>query len=269
MIIDITLNDLKEITANSDVIGKTFENKAVILCFHLTEKISNKDFYLDIEKPDGTKFRTQKLTAEDNKVNYQVPNSILDVSGFMNIEVILQKDDIVIKYPSLTFKIEEAINAVETLPDDNPTLVQQMEKVVDIIDTTGDGTKYLCCDGTYKPIPSGITDYDELENQPIKRIINMDGNNPVILRSLESGVYLLHGWFKPYVGSKTNMAAQVPIIVLVATTSDTSFIQLFFSYNNMVQYYKITDNSFEDSSISFNDLESRIKALEEKINTNT
>lgn len=261
MTIDITLNDLKEIIANSDVIGKTFENKAVILCFHLTEKMINKDFYLDIEKPDGTKFRTKKLIVEDNKINYEVPNSILDISGFMNIEVILQKDDVVEKYPSLNFKIEEAINAVETLPDDNPTLVQQMEKVVDIIDTTGDGT--------YKSIPSGITDYDELENQPIKRIINMDGDNPVILRSLESGVYLLHGWFTPYAGSKTNMAAQVPIIVLVATTSDTSFIQLFFSYNNMVQYYKITDNSFEDSSISFNDLENRIKALEEKINTNT
>lgn len=262
MIIDITLNDLKEITANSDVIGKTFENKAVILCFHLTEKMLSKDFYLDIKKTDGTKFRTQKLIVEDNKINYQVPNSILDISGFMNIEVILQKDDIVEKYPTLIFKIEEAINAIETLPEDNPTLVQQMEKVVDIIDTTGDGTKFLCCDGTYKPISSGTIDYDKLENQPIKRIISMDDENPTILRSLDSGAYLLHGWFKPYASSKDIMAAQTPIIAIVATSSDTSYIQLFFSYNNTVQYFEITDESYTDNSISFNDLLSRIETLE-------
>lgn len=263
MIIDITLNDLKEITANSDVIGKTFENKAVILCFHLTEKMLSKDFYLDIEKPDGTKFRTQKLIVEDNKINYQVPNSILDISGFMNIEVILQKDDIVEKYPSLNFKIEEAINAIETIPDDNPTLLMQMEKVVGIIDTDGDGTKYLCCDGTYKPIPSGGTsNYDDLENQPIKRIISMDDEKPTILRSLDSGAYLLHGWFKPYASSKDIMAAQTPIIAIVATSSDTSYIQLFFSYDNTVQYFEITDESYTDNSISFNDLLSRIETLE-------
>ena len=262
MIIDIALNDLKEITANSDVIGKTFENKAVILCFHLTEKMLSKDFYLDIKKPDGTKFRTQKLVVEDNKINYQVPNSILDISGFMNIEVILQKDDIVEKYPTLNFKIEEAINAIETLPEDNLTLVQQMEKVVDIIDTTGDGTKFLCCDGTYKPISSGTIDYDKLENQPIKRIISMDDENPTILRSLDSGAYLLHGWFKPYASSKDIMAAQTPIIAIVATSSDTSYIQLFFSYNNTVQYFEITDESYTDNSISFNDLLSRIETLE-------
>lgn len=262
MTIDITLNDLKEITANSDVIGKTFENKAVILCFHLTEKMLNKDFYLDIEKPDGTKFRTKKLIVEDNKINYQVSNSILDISGFMNIEVILQKDDIVEKYPSLNFKIEDAINAIETLPEDNPTLVKQIEKVVDIIDTTGDGTKFLCCDGTYKPISSGTTDYDSLENQPIKRITSMDDENPVILRSLDSGAYLLHGWFKPYAGSDITSAAQTPIIAIVTTSSDTSYIQLFFPYDNMVQYFEITDNSYKDSSISFNDLLSRIEALE-------
>lgn len=262
MTIDITLNDLKEITANSDVIGKTFENKAVILCFHLTEKMLSKDFYLDIEKPDGTKFRTSKLIVEDNKINFEVPNSILDISGFMNIEVILQEDDIVEKYPSLNFKIEEAINAIETIPDDNPTLVQQMSKVVDLIDTTGSGTKYLSDDGTYKEVSAGTANYDSLENQPIKRMTSMDKENPIILRNLISGAYLLHGWFSPYTGSTIKMAAQTPIIATVATTSNTSYIQLFFPFNNMVQYFEITDDNFTNKNISLNSLLSRIEKLE-------
>lgn len=262
MIIDITLNDLKEITANSDVIGKTFENKAVILCFHLTEKMLSKDFYLDIEKPDGTKFRTKKLIAEDNKINYEVPNSILDISGFMNIEVILQKDDVVEKYPSLNFKIEEAINAIETIPDDNPTLVQQIEKVVDLIDVNGTGTKYLSDDGTYKEVSGGATDYDSLENQPIKRITSMNKENPIVLRDLTSGAYLLHGWFSPYAGSTVKMAAQAPIIATVAISSIASYIQLFFPFNNIIQYFEIKDDDYTSKNVSLNDLLSRIEALE-------
>ncbi len=255
MIIDITLNDFKEITANSDAIGKTFENKAVTLCFHLTEKMLNKDFYLDIEKPDGSKFRTKKLIAEDNKINYQVPNSILDVSGFMNIEVILQEDDIVEKYPSLNFKIEEAINAIETIPDDNPTLVQQMSKVVDLIDTTGSGTKYLSDDGTYKTIDSNA----------IKEIESMDATNPIVLRNLDSGCYCLHGYILPFSGSDALFAAQTPIQVNIAKSSDISFVQLFFAFNNQLQYFEITDSSYTMKNILFNEILTRLAALESKV----
>lgn len=255
MIIDITLNDFKEITANSDAIGKTFENKAVTLCFHLTEKMLNKDFYLDIEKPDGSKFRTKKLIAEDNKINYQVPNSILDVSGFMNIEVILQEDDIVEKYPSLNFKIEEAINAIETIPDDNPTLVQQMSKVVDLIDTTGSGTKYLSDDGTYKTIDSNA----------IKEIESMDATNPIVLRNLDSGCYFLHGYILPFSGSDALFAAQTPIQVNIAKSSDISFVQLFFAFNNQLQYFEITDSSYTMKNILFNEILTRLAALESKV----
>lgn len=255
MIIDITLNDFKEITANSDAIGKTFENKAVTLCFHLTEKMLNKDFYLDIEKPDGSKFRTKKLIAEDNKINYQVPNSILDVSGFMNIEVILQEDDIVEKYPSLNFKIEEAINAIETIPDDNPTLVQQISKVVDLIDTTGSGTKYLSDDGTYKTIDSNA----------IKEIESMDATNPIVLRNLDSGCYFLHGYILPFSGSDALFAAQTPIQVNIAKSSDISFVQLFFAFNNQLQYFEITDSSYTMKNILFNEILTRLAALESKV----
>lgn len=116
---------------------------------------------------------------------------------------------------------------------------------------------------------SGTTDYDSLENQPIKRITSMDGENPIVLRSLKSGAYLLHGWFSPYTGSTVKMAAQTPVIAVVATSSDTSYIQLFFPFNNIIQYFEIKDDNFTSKNVSLNNLLSRIEALEEKINTNT
>lgn len=263
MEIDITLNDEKQITSNSRVIGKTSENKATILKFHVTDKIATLNFYLDFQKPDGSKFTTQKLNIVNNIVEYEITNSLLDEDGYLRIEVVLtDNNNLKIIYPTLTFKIENSINATNELAPENKTLISEIEEVLNKIDDSGTGTKYLSDDGTYKEISGGTTDYDSLDNQPIKRIVNMDSDNPTILRNLDSGAYLFHGWFRPYTGSNIISAAQTPIIAIVARSSDTSYIQLFFPYNNMVQYFEITDNSYNDNQISFNDLLSRIEALE-------
>lgn len=264
MIIDITLDENKNITANSKVISKVSENKATLLKFHVGDFIDKYgfNFYLDFEKPNGSKFTTQKLNVVNNLVEYEITNSLLDESGFLQVEVILTKDNKKIIYPTLWFEIDKSINATNELAPENKTLISEIEEVLNKIDDSGTGTKYLSDDGTYKEISGGTTDYDSLDNQPIKRIVNMDSGNPTILRNLDSGAYLLHGWFKPYAGSDITSAAQTPIIAIVTTSSDTSYIQLFFPYDNMVQYFEITDNSYKDSSISFNDLLSRIEALE-------
>ena len=264
MIVDITLDENKHITSNSKVISKVSENKATLLRFHVGDFIEKNgfNFYLDFEKPNGSKFTTQKLNIVNNLVEYEITNNLLDETGFLQVEVVLVKDNKKIIYPTLWFEVEKSINATDELDPENKTLISEIEEVLNKIDTSGDGDKFLSDDGTYKIISGGSSDYDMLENQPIKRLISMDSENPIILRNLESGAYLLHGWCTPYDGSDTHMAAQTPIIVLVATSSVTSYIQLFFPFNNMVQYFEITDDNFTVKNISFNNLLSRIEALE-------
>lgn len=264
MTIDITLDENKNIITNSEVVSKVSENKATTLKFHVGSFIEKYgfNFYLDIEKPDGSKFTTKKLNVVNNIVEYEITNNLLDQEGFLQIEVVLIKDNIKIIYPTLWLKVKRSINASNELAPENKTLMSQIEEVLKIINISGSGDKYLSDDGTYKNISSGSSDYDSLENQPIKRIISMDSENPTILRNLESGAYLLHGWFKPYDKSNDIMAAQTPIITIVATSSDASYIQLFFPYNNMVQYFEITDNNYIENSISFNDILNRIENLE-------
>lgn len=264
MTIDITLDENKNITANSKVISKVSENKATLLKFHVGDFIDKYgfNFYLDFEKPNGSKFTTQKLNVVNNLVEYEITNSLLDESGFLQVEVILTKDNKKIIYPTLWFEIDKSINATDELAPENKTLISEIEEVLNKIDTSGTGDKFLSDDGTYKEVSSGTTDYDGLENQPIKRITSMDKENPIVLRNLTSGVYLLHGWFSPYTGSTIKMAAQTPVIATVAISSIASYIQLFFPFNNIIQYFEIKDDDYTSKNISLNDLLSRIEALE-------
>lgn len=91
-------------------------------------------------------------------------------------------------------------------------------------------------------------------NSPVTAVSSMNEQNPIILRNLDSGVYVLQGYFKEYEGSTSTLIAQVPISVNVAKTEDTSYVQLFFAYGNQMQYYEITDNNSTEKIINFNEL---------------
>lgn len=112
---------------------------------------------------------------------------------------------------------------------------------------------------------SGVSDYNKLENVPITSVINMDANNPFVLKTLASGVYLLHGYFKANEVTTNKIVAQVPMMASVSTSSTKSFIQLFFAYNNQIQYLEITDEDYTMTNFSLTNLASRIEALESKV----
>lgn len=101
---------------------------------------------------------------------------------------------------------------------------------------------------------SGVSDYDQLQNKPITRVISTDASNPVILRDLDSGIYMLHGAFKGFAGSQSTKFAQTPIQAIVTKSTAKSYIQLFFPFNNQLQYFEVTDTEETSKTINFNDL---------------
>lgn len=237
--------------------------------------LGDKDLYLEFEKSNGEKYVSKPLKLnkkEDGTYNatFEMVNSLLDSKGELKCEVVLRNDDnYVFKSYTYKFYVMDSINASETLQKENPDFISEAKKTLDemknIVDTSGDGTKYLANDGQYKTVTGGTSDYNVLENKPIEVIESMDRNNPVILKSLQSGAYMLHGYFKAYEGAPKSIIAQIPLVAYVATTSTTSYIQLFFAYNNQIQYYAITENDYDSQSVSISDLVSRIEALESKV----
>ena len=102
---------------------------------------------------------------------------------------------------------------------------------------------------------SGTSDYNNLENQPIKIINSMDSTNPVNLRSLESGLYRLYGYFKPYEDYTGNLfTVPAPLFSAVVNNGTITYIQLYFAYGNMIQYFELTDSDFTNKNIMLNDL---------------
>lgn len=275
MVITLSISNDRIVSSDQHIIGKINENKSTILSINVDSLLGDKDLYLEFEKSNGEKYVSKPLELnikEDGTYNatFEMVNSLLDSKGELKCEVVLRNDDnYVFKSYTYKFYVMDSINASETLQEENPDFISEAKKTLDemknIVDTSGDGTKYLANDGQYKTVIGGTSDYNVLENKPIEVIESTDKNNPVILKSLQSGAYMLHGYFKAYEGAPKSIIAQIPLVAYVATTSTTSYIQLFFAYNNQIQYYAITENDYDSQSVSISDLVSRIEALESKV----
>lgn len=84
----------------------------------------------------------------------------------------------------------------------------------------------------------------------VKMIENMDSTNPVSLRDLASGVYVLHGYFKPCNAVSNVVMAQTPLYASVVYSANMSYIQLFYAVGNSIQYFEITDETFTLETVS-------------------
>lgn len=94
----------------------------------------------------------------------------------------------------------------------------------------------------------------ELAPQTVKKLESPDKGNPMILRDLDSGGYILYGHFKPYTGSDATMEFSSHLLANVIKRTTDSHVQIFYPYNNCVQYLKITDAAYERQNIYLNDL---------------
>lgn len=80
---------------------------------------------------------------------------------------------------------------------------------------------------------------------PIKYVESLDTNNPLYLRDLESGTYILYGKFRPYNGSTSTCAFSTGMLVSIIRNTSISYMQIFYSKNNTIQYCEITDETYE------------------------
>ena len=90
--------------------------------------------------------------------------------------------------------------------------------------------------------------------ETIRKIESLDLNNMLILRDLDSGTYVLYGKFKPYPEADSTMSFSSDILVNIIRRTNDSQVQIFYPYNNCVQYLKITDTSYERTNVYLNDL---------------
>ena len=79
-------------------------------------------------------------------------------------------------------------------------------------------------------------------------------DNPVVLRELESGTYVLKGKFIPYTGATRTLSFSSSLLVNIITKTAGTHVQVFYPVNNVVQFLSITDDSYERTDIKLNEL---------------
>lgn len=261
----------RSVETTQKTIGKTFENEATILKILLHGDMVENDVYLEFKKEDCSKFMTQPLQIvndEDNNyyVEYKMPNSLLDQIGNLRMEIVLRKDDYVWKSYAIDFDVLDSINASNEVAQENDDFFSYVMDRVNIIQKDGEGNKYLADDGTYKEVQGGASDYDDLTNKPITRVVSGDKTNKYPLRDLETGQYILTGYFTPYSGIDVSMVA-MDVFTIVTRTDSTSYIQMIFPFNNQIQYIKTTDTSYEMNFLSLNNLQKKMNVVENTYST--
>lgn len=87
-------------------------------------------------------------------------------------------------------------------------------------------------------------DYNALENQPVKWL-NSEEGNPVIVRTLNSGLYIFSGTFLPYSGAEETMSFSAKCLVQVLNTGTITHLLIFYPPNATFQYCRITNEVYE------------------------
>lgn len=98
------------------------------------------------------------------------------------------------------------------------------------------------------------TEFPNIPAQAIQRIESTDRTNALSIRSIDSGTYVLYGYFKPYDDATSTMAFSSNVLVNILKGATESHVQVFYPYNNAVQYLKITDGAYERKDTYLNNL---------------
>lgn len=102
---------------------------------------------------------------------------------------------------------------------------------------------------------------EALENLPIK-IIESSKTDPVILRNIESGLYVLKGTFKTYEGASGSISFSNSMMTNISNSSSQTALQIFYPSTNYVRHMVITDDSFTQKYVYFDQLQPKPKKKE-------
>ena len=78
-------------------------------------------------------------------------------------------------------------------------------------------------------------------DSPVQLIENTDSTNKKPLRSIDSGTYILKGYFTAYDGSTESYTFSTGMLVAIVKTTSISYVQIFYPKNNAIQYLEISD----------------------------
>lgn len=108
-----------------------------------------------------------------------------------------------------------------------------------------------------------LVDYDYLANKPVTRIVSDSADTAPVLRTLESGSYVLQGKFRAYTGATSVLGFSSALMVNVIKGTSKSSVQIFYPVNNCVQFLEITDEAMTKTFVYLNQVLEHIGTMKD------
>lgn len=87
--------------------------------------------YIDFKKPNGEKFKTPRIDVTEGTITYDIPCSVLDAEGKLEVQVVFQNaDNEIWKTYTKEFAVRYSINAVDDIPD-KQDFITEAQKLLD------------------------------------------------------------------------------------------------------------------------------------------
>lgn len=114
----VTIGEDHSFNCSVVTIGRTGENAVSQLEIEIPKELASFDAFLEFKKPKGQTTRTPKIAVQNNRIEYDIPQSLLDENGNIEVQLILQGDNGEIwKSATKKYVVLKSIDAGEDIPD--------------------------------------------------------------------------------------------------------------------------------------------------------
>lgn len=181
--ISVTINEDHSYKCTVVTLGRTGENAISRLEITIPKALNSFWAYLDFKKTSGKKFKTPRLNVVNNKIEYEIPQGLLDESGNLEVQLVLQNENGEIwKSAIKKYVVLKSIDAGDDIPEpenfitEAQKILDETQKVVDeAVETTEsfitEAQKVL--DKTTETTESFITEANAILSQfPEKREVD-------------------------------------------------------------------------------------------------
>lgn len=136
----VTIGDDHVYNCTTVTIGRTGESDITQLEITIPEALWNFWAYLDFKKPNGVPVKTERLDIIDGKIEYDIPLSLLDVSGNLEVQLVLQNEDgQTWKSNTKKYVVLKSIDAVEAIAEKEDFITEAQKLLDEIRENGGSG----------------------------------------------------------------------------------------------------------------------------------
>lgn len=116
--IAVTIGDDHAFNCTAVTIGRTGEHSVSQLEITIPDELCSFWAFLDFKKPRGELVKTERLSIVNNKIEYDIPNGLLDENGNLEVQLVLQAENgEVWKSAVKKFVVLKSIDATEDIPE--------------------------------------------------------------------------------------------------------------------------------------------------------